>query len=114
MTDTFFILVGAFAGGLVSGLTGFGTGLTALPIWLQVLAPAQAGSLVVACSIAGQLQVLPAIWQAIDWQRVKPFIVGGLLGIPVGTWFLASISPTMNGFTRCQSIACQIAGRTWS
>jgi uncharacterized membrane protein YfcA len=28
------IVVGAFVGGLVSGLTGFGTGLVTLPIWL--------------------------------------------------------------------------------
>ena len=33
------VLVGALAGGFVNGLSGFGTGLTALPFWLQVLEP---------------------------------------------------------------------------
>jgi uncharacterized membrane protein YfcA len=28
------LLIGALAGGFVNGLTGFGTGLTALPLWL--------------------------------------------------------------------------------
>ncbi len=33
------IFVGALAGGFVSGLAGFGTGLMALGIWLYVLPP---------------------------------------------------------------------------
>jgi hypothetical protein len=32
-----FVLAGAVAGGFVNGLTGFGTGLTALPFWLQAI-----------------------------------------------------------------------------
>lgn len=90
---TVVLIAGALAGGFVSGLTGFGTGLTALPIWLLVLPPVQAGSLVVICSIVGQLQVLPAIWNAIDWRRVAPFIAGGVIGIPVGTAALVAVTP---------------------
>lgn len=90
--DTLIVVFGALAGGFVSGLTGFGTGLTALPIWLLVLAPIQAGALVVICSIVGQMQVLPAMWHAIDWRRVAPFIAGGVLGVPIGTVTLAYIS----------------------
>ncbi len=89
------IFVGALAGGFVSGLTGFGTGLTALPVWLLVLPPVQAGSLVVICSIVGQLQVLPSIWHAIEWRRVAPFIAGGMLGIPVGTAALVLVTPEL-------------------
>jgi len=91
--ETIAILVGALAGGFVSGLTGFGTGLTALPVWLSVLSPTVAGPLVVICSIVGQLQALPSIWHAIEWRRVAPFIAGGVLGIPVGTWLLLVVSP---------------------
>ena len=32
-----FVLAGALVGGFVNGLTGFGTGLTALPLWLQAV-----------------------------------------------------------------------------
>lgn len=45
---------GALLGGLVNGLTGFGTGMTALPIWAHVLPPVLASPLVVVCSIVGQ------------------------------------------------------------
>lgn len=60
------VLIGAFAGGYVSGLTGFGTGLTALPFWLNVVNPVVAAPLVVICSIVAQIQTLPAIWHAIS------------------------------------------------
>lgn len=83
------ILAGALAGGYVSGLTGFGTGLTALALWLQVVPPVVAGPLVVTCSIVAQLLTLPAIWHAIDWRRAMPFVLGGLVGVPVGTILLA-------------------------
>ena len=66
------ILVGGFAGGYVSGLTGFGTGLTALPFWLNAVTPVIAAPLVVICSIVAQIQTLPAIWHAISWRRIVP------------------------------------------
>ena len=50
------ILTGALAGGFVSGLTGFGTGIVALGIWLHAVEPVAAASLVVACSLTAQVQ----------------------------------------------------------
>ena len=89
---TLLILAGAFLGGFVSGLAGFGTGITALPLWLYAVPPILAGPLVVVCSIVAQGQTLPAIWHAIDFRRAMPFIVGGLLGVPVGTLILPHVS----------------------
>ncbi|MGH1482288.1 MAG: sulfite exporter TauE/SafE family protein [Geminicoccales bacterium] len=86
------ILVGALAGGYVSGLTGFGTGLTALAIWLLAVRPVEAAPLVIICSIISQIQTFPAIWHAIAWRRVLPFVVGGLAGVPMGTMLLPLIS----------------------
>ena len=87
------ILAGGFAGGFVSGLTGFGTGLTALPIWLNAVHPVVAAPLVVICSVVAQVQTLPAIWHAIKWQQVAPFVLSGLIGVPIGTLLLAYITP---------------------
>jgi uncharacterized protein len=93
MTDIqLLILVGAFTGGFVSGLTGFGTGLTALPFWLAAVTPQLASPLVVVCSLVSQLGTLPAIWHAIDFARVRPFIIGGLTGVPLGTLLLPYVS----------------------
>lgn len=87
------ILAGAFAGGYVNGLSGFGTGLAALPFWLYAVAPTAAAPLVVVCSVVAQVQTLPAIWQAIVWRRVLPFVFGGLAGVPVGAMILVEVSP---------------------
>ena len=78
----------------MSGLAGFGTGISALPIWLYAVPPILAGPLVVVCSIVAQAQTLPAIWHAIDFRRAAPFIVGGLLGVPVGTLLLPHVPVT--------------------
>ena len=89
------VLVGAFAGGLVSGLTGMGTGITALPFWLAAVSPQLAAPLVVFCSLVAQIQTLPAIWHAIDLKRVRPFIIGGLVGVPIGALLLSYVSAAM-------------------
>src|ERR1700687_3867103 len=85
------ILAGALAGGFVNGLTGTGTALTAMGFWLYVISPAVAAPLAVICSVVVQLQTLPMIWRSIEWPRVLPFILPGLLGVPVGTWLLPLI-----------------------
>jgi hypothetical protein len=87
------VVGGAFAGGFVSGLAGFGTGLMALGIWLHVLDPASAAVLVVVCSVVAQVQTIPTIWHAIDRARVGPMILAGLFGVPIGSWLLHRIDP---------------------
>src|SRR6188508_1304890 len=74
-----FVLAGALVGGFVNGLTGFGTGLTALPLWLQAVEPLVAAQLVSAASVVGHVTMLPAIWHAIDWRRLAPMLVAGLV-----------------------------------
>ena len=90
---TMTVLAGAFAGGFVSGLAGFGTGLVALGIWLYALQPPAASSLVVICSVISQTATLPMIWHAIDLRRVWPFVGFGLLGVPIGTALLGYLDP---------------------
>ena len=60
------LVVGALAGGFVSGLAGFGTALMALGIWLYVAPPAVAVPLVLICSVIGQITTLPSIWRSIQ------------------------------------------------
>ena len=82
------VTFGALAGGFVSGLAGFGTGITAIAVWLYVVSPPVAASLVVICSVIAQLQSLPRVWRSIEARRVLPFILPALSGIPVGTALL--------------------------
>lgn len=92
-TELVFILLGAFAGGFVSGLTGFGTGLAALAFWLHVVGPTLAAPLVIVCSVVAQVQTLPRIWRDLDWKLLLPLVIGGLLGVPIGAQLLTRIDP---------------------
>ncbi len=85
------ILAGSFAGGLVNGLTGFGTALTTMPFYLWAVSPPTAALLAAVLSVCGQLQTLLSIWRHIAWHRALPLLAGGLLGIPAGTALLPHV-----------------------
>src|ERR1700755_568791 len=89
------LFLGALAGGFVSGLAGFGTALMALGIWLFVLPPAVAVSLVLICSVVAQTSTMPGIWRSIDFRIVWPFLIGGLAGVPLGTLLIAHADPSV-------------------
>lgn len=87
------VFAGALAGGVVNGLTGFGTAITALGIWVYAISPAAAASLAIVCAAVSQTQTLHLIWRFIPWQRIMFFVVPGLLGVPLGTLLLPHIDP---------------------
>ncbi len=89
------LFVGALAGGFVSGLAGFGTALMALGIWLYVLPPSAAVPLVLICSVVAQTATLPSMWRSFDLTLVWPFLIGGLLGVPLGTMLVAHADPNV-------------------
>ena len=87
------LLFGALAGGFVSGLAGFGTALMALGIWLYVLPPSLAVPLVLICSVSSQISTLPSMWKVIDFKLARPFVIGGLAGMPIGALLVARADP---------------------
>ena len=89
--DILWIIAGGLAGGFANGLSGFGLAMAAIPLWLLALSPANTASLAAICAVAAHLQSVSLIAHAIDTRRLAPFIVGGLIGIPVGTWLLTGI-----------------------
>jgi len=92
LTTLAFVVAGAFLGGYVSGLAGFGSGLVALGIWLAVVQPSVAAGLVLVCSVLSQSSTIPAIWRSVRGARVLPFIIPGLVGVPLGTLLLRYVS----------------------
>jgi uncharacterized protein len=95
MAHAVFLVAGALAGGIVSGLTGFGTAITALGIWVYAIPPTDASSLSIICSVVSQAQNLHLIWRHIDWKRVLYFVIPGLFGVPLGTFLLPHIDPRL-------------------
>jgi uncharacterized membrane protein YfcA len=90
-----YVVLGALAGGLVQGLSGFAFGLVAMTVWVWVLSPQVAGPLVVFGSLVGQLLSIRAFRGGFNGRRVRPFVLGGCIGTPIGVWLLHYIDQTV-------------------
>jgi uncharacterized protein len=87
------VVLGGFIGAIASGGAGFAFVITAAAIWLHVLDPIRAALLGVECSALLQFFTLWPLRHFIDRQRLWPFVVGGLVGIPIGVALLARTDP---------------------
>jgi hypothetical protein len=86
-------LGGTLAAAFVTGLAGFAFGMVAAGIWLYVLTPAQASTLIVAYALLVQGYAVWKLRHSLNLHRLAPFIVGSAFGIPVGVAALRWISP---------------------
>jgi len=88
------LIATAFVAALASGLAGFAFALVANGAFLQILPPTTAVPVVLAGSVIAQLFSVFALREAISWPRLWPFLLGGMLGVPLGAWALLAIDPT--------------------
>ena len=89
------LLAGGLAGGFVNGMTGFGTAITALPIWLLMFEPHLAAALAATAGIIAQARSFAATAHLVVPAKVLPFIVPGLAGVPVGLWLATIVEPAV-------------------
>jgi len=87
-----FFLLAAFLGAVTTGVAGFAMGLVVSGIWLHILPPVQTVTLMVSYSVLLQGYGVWKLRHALDWRRVAPFIVGGTIGVPIGTVLLGHIN----------------------
>ena len=86
-----FFLAAAFLGGLVSGVSGFAMGLVVSGVWLHIISPGQNALLIILCGLVTQGSGIWRVRHAINWRVVLPFIIGGAIGVPVGTALLTTV-----------------------
>jgi len=86
-------LFAAFVGGFASGLAGFAMGFIVSGIWLHIITPIQTTTLVVGYGLCTQGYGVWKLRHALRWRMIAPFIVGGTLGVPIGTLLLTYIDP---------------------
>ena len=91
--DLAIFLVATFAAALVAGLAGFAFGLVAAAVWLHLLTPLQTASLIIAFGLIVQGVAVWKLRHALQWGRLWPFLLGGLIGVPVGVVVLAWANP---------------------
>jgi uncharacterized membrane protein YfcA len=85
------VVVGTCLGGFVQGVSGFAFGLVAVSVWAWSIEPQLAGPLVVWGSWVGQVLSIGTARRGFAWRRTVPFLVGGVAGVPLGTWLLPYI-----------------------
>ena len=78
------VWLGGFLGGMASGAAGFAYGVVATAIWLHAISPLHATMLVVSGGLIIQSSLVYKMRRALDWPRLAPFLIAGLVGVPLG------------------------------
>jgi uncharacterized membrane protein YfcA len=91
--DLALFVLGTFAAAFVTGLAGFAFGIVAAAVWLHFLAPAQAAALIVSFGLIVQGVSVWKLRRAIEWPRLVPFLIGGVIGVPIGGELLRWTAP---------------------
>jgi uncharacterized protein len=86
-------LLAAFLGGFASGLAGFAMGFVVAAIWLHIITPIETAALIIGYGLWTQGYGVWKLRHALNWRQVAPFIIGGTIGVPLGTLLLTYIDP---------------------
>ncbi|HYW57409.1 MAG TPA: sulfite exporter TauE/SafE family protein [Polaromonas sp.] len=87
-TQTLVIIAGAIAAGFVQGLTGFAFGMVAMSFWAWTIDPRLAAAMAVFGGLTGQVIAAVTVRRGFDLKLLAPFVIGGLLGLPIGLLLL--------------------------
>jgi uncharacterized protein len=87
------IPIGAFFAAFVVAAAGFGDALVLGAIWFHFLDPVEAVPLIVACGFVMQFQPLYRLRKILIYRDLPPFVIAGILGVPLGAWFLTHTAP---------------------
>lgn len=92
-----FLILGAFVGGFVNGLSGFGTALFALGFFLAIMTPLDAVALIVLMSLfAGLISSRPLLsYMPVNKRFILGFTLPGIVCVPLGVGVLSYISVDM-------------------
>src|ERR1700688_4508661 len=83
----------AFAGGFVSGFSGFAMGLVVSGAWLHIITPLQTAALIAGYGLLTQGYGIFKLRQALNWRAIWPLSLGTTIGIPIGVILLNYINP---------------------
>jgi uncharacterized membrane protein YfcA len=96
MDPVFFIVaLGAMVAGFVQGLSGFAFGMVAMSFWAWGVEPHMAAAMSVFGSLTGQLLAAFTVRRKFHLATVLPFLIGGVVGIPIGVSLLPKLDVTL-------------------
>lgn len=85
------LVVGAAAGGAIFGVIGFAYGVVISVFIHHGFAAADVVFIVVGGAVVLNIGMLPKFGREIRWKAAMPYLVGAVLGLPLGLWLLATL-----------------------
>jgi uncharacterized membrane protein YfcA len=76
----------AFAGGFVSGFSGFAMGLVVSGVWLHIITPMQTAALIAGYGLLTQGYGILKLRQALNWPAIWPLSLGTTIGVLLLTY----------------------------
>ncbi|MDH3640319.1 MAG: sulfite exporter TauE/SafE family protein [Gammaproteobacteria bacterium] len=81
----------AVVAGLMRGFAGVGSGMLMAPIFAIVFGPVQTVVIIVLMEAVVTAQLLPSVYQAIDWRVIGPMALAAAMFLPLGSWVLTTV-----------------------
>jgi uncharacterized membrane protein YfcA len=83
----------AFASGAARGFSGFGSALIFMPLASSIAAPRLVAALLLIIDFIAAVPLLPNAWRQADRRATSIIVLGALIGVPIGTYFLNRLDP---------------------
>ena len=87
------ICVIALVAGTARGFSGFGAALIFMPLASSVAPPRLVAALLLIIDFVGAAPLVPNAWREADRKATAIMVLGSVVGIPVGTYFLLRLDP---------------------
>src|ERR1700676_4573392 len=83
----------AFVSGTARGFSGFGSALIFMPLASSMAAPRLVAALVLIIDFVAAAPLVPNAWKHADRKATAVMVLGALIGVPIGTYFLSRLDP---------------------
>ena len=83
----------AFVSGTARGFSGFGSALIFMPLASSIADPRLVAALLLIIDFVAAAPLLPGAWEKADRKATAVMVLGALIGVPIGTYFLSRLEP---------------------
>jgi uncharacterized membrane protein YfcA len=83
----------ALVSGLARGFSGFGSALIFMPLASSIAAPRLVAALLLIIDFIAAAPLIPNAWKQADRKATAIMVLGALVGVPIGTYFLSRLEP---------------------
>src|SRR5438045_5908104 len=81
----------AFVSGTARGFSGFGSALIFMPLASSLAPPTMIAALLLVIDFVAAALMLPNAWKHADRKATAVMVIGALIGVPLGTYFLSRL-----------------------